>query len=60
MADGSYQVPIVVLHLNLQPPTSDKPTLLTFGKLSFFLISLKIEPIYRVISKIRRIYCDLF
>ncbi len=61
MADGSYQVPIVVLHLNLQPPTSDKPTLLTFGKSSFFKFPyLKIKPLHRVIWKIRRIYCDLF
>ena len=30
LRDDSYQLPIVVLHLNLPPPTKDKPTLLTF------------------------------
>lgn len=30
LEDDTYQLPIVVLHLNLQPPTKDKPTLLTF------------------------------
>lgn len=31
LADGSYQLPIVVVHLNVPLPTKDKPTLLTFG-----------------------------
>lgn len=31
MPDSSFQLPIVVLHLNFPPPVNDKPTLLTFG-----------------------------
>ena len=36
LEDGSYQTPIVVLHLNLRPPAQDLPTFLTFGSLNFY------------------------
>ena len=31
MPDGSFQLPIVVLHLNFPPSLNKTPTLLTFG-----------------------------
>lgn len=37
LENNNYQLPIVVLHLNFQPPTTDRPTLLTFGNLLFVL-----------------------